>query len=77
MNSYLRLAKLPGIEGIWQGHQSLLDADPAHNTAPDMIANLEEGAADRGHSITAAVSADGTFTVTNSRNGFARTYRAR
>jgi competence protein ComEC len=77
LNSYLRLAKLPGIEGIWQGHQSLLDADPAHNTAPDMIANFEEGAADRGHSITVAVSADGTFTVTNSRNGFARTYRAR
>ena len=77
LNSYLRLAKLPAIEGIWQGHQSLLDADPAHNTAPDMIANLEEGAADRGHPITAAVSADGTFTMTNSRNGFARTYRAR
>jgi len=77
LNSYLRLAKLPGIEGIWQGHRSLLDADPAHNTAPDMIANLEEGAADQGHTITAAVSADGTFTVTNSRNGFAKTYRAR
>ena len=42
-----------------------------------MIANLEEGAADQGYTITAAVSADGTFTVTNSRNGFARTYRAR
>jgi competence protein ComEC len=77
LNSYLRLAKLPAIEGIWQGHRSLLDADPAHNTAPDMTANLEEGASDQGHTITAAVSADGTFTVTNSRNGFARTYRAR
>jgi competence protein ComEC len=77
LNSYLRLAKLPGIEGIWQGHRSLLDPDPAHNTAPDMIANLEEGAADQGYTITAAVSADGTFTVTNSRNGFAKTYRAR
>jgi beta-lactamase superfamily II metal-dependent hydrolase len=77
LNSYLRLAKLPGIEGIWQGHRSLLDADAAHNTAPDMIANLEEGAADQGYTITAAVSADGTFTVTNSRNGYAKTYRAR
>src|SRR4029450_6033947 len=77
LNSYLRLAKLPGIEGVWQGHRSLLDPDPAHNTAPDMIANLEEGAADPGYTITAAVSADGTFTLTNSRNGFARTYRAR
>ena len=77
LNSYLRLARLAGIEGIWQGHRSLLDADAAHNTLPDMIANLEEGAADQGHTITAAVSADGTFTVTNSRNGFAKTYRAR
>ena len=33
--------KSPGIEGIWQGHRSLLDPDPAHNTAEDMIANLE------------------------------------
>jgi len=77
LNSYLRLAKLPGIEGIWQGHRSLLDPDPSHNTAPDMIANLEEGAADQAYRITAAVSADGTFTVTNTRNGFAKTYRAR
>ena len=77
LNSYLRLARLPGIEGIWQGHRSLLDADAAHNTSPDMIANLEEGAADQGYTITAAVSADGTFTVTNSRNGYAKTYRAR
>jgi len=77
LNSYLRLARLPGIEGIWQGHRSLLDAAADHNTAPDMIANLEEGAADQGYAITAAVSADGTFTVTNSRNGYAKTYRAR
>jgi hypothetical protein len=27
-NSYLRMAKNPGIEGIWQGHLSLLDKDP-------------------------------------------------
>jgi competence protein ComEC len=77
LNSYLRLATLPGIEGIWQGHRSLLDADAAHNTSPDMIANLEEGAADQGYTITAAVSADGAFTVTNSRNRFSRKYQAR
>ena len=71
------MAKLPGIEGIWQGHRSLLDADAAHNTAPDMIANLEEGAADQGYTITAAVSSDGTFTVTNSRNRYTKSYRAR
>jgi beta-lactamase superfamily II metal-dependent hydrolase len=55
-NSYLRLARLPGIEGIWQGHQSLLD---------------------QGHTITATVTPDGGFTVTNNRNGFTKRYMAR
>src|SRR5262249_50215572 len=66
-HSYLRLAQLPGIEGVWQGHKSLIDPDPAHNTAPDMIANLEEGTGDAGNPITATVAANGTFTVTNAR----------
>ena len=74
---YDRIAKSPGIEGIWQGHRSLLDPDPAHNTAEDMIANLEETAECNGHWIRASVSQDGTFTVTNGRNGFSRTYTAR
>src|ERR1043166_3415788 len=29
--TYLRFAKLPSTEGIWQGHLSLLDRNPAHN----------------------------------------------
>ena len=74
---YDRIAKSPGIEGIWQGHRSLLDPDPAHNTAEDMIANLEDTAECDGHWIRASVSQDGTFTVTNSRNGFSRSYTAR
>jgi competence protein ComEC len=76
-NSYLRLAKLPGIEGIWQEHRSLIDPDPAHNTAPDMIANMEEGAADSANTITATVTAGGQFTITNTRNNFSKTYMAR
>ena len=76
-NSYLRLAKLPGIEGIWQIHKSALDPDPAHNTAPDMTANLDEGAADKGNSLAALVGADGQFIITNGRNGFSKTYTAR
>ena len=47
-NSYLRMAKIPGIEGIWQGHLSLLDKDPKHNTSQDMIANVEETAECKG-----------------------------
>ena len=76
-NSYLRMAKLPGIEGIWQGHLSLLDKDPSHNTSPDMIANLEETAECRGNLITASVAQDGKFTLTNARNDFSKTYVAR
>ena len=73
---YDRIAQSPEIEGIWQGHRSLLDPDPAHNTAEDMIANLEETAACTGHWIRASVRQDGTFSVTNSRNGFSRRYTA-
>ena len=71
---YERIAKIPGIEGIWQVHRSLLDPD--HNTADDMIANLDESA-DQGHWIKASVAPDGTFAITNARNGFSKTYRAR
>ena len=76
-NSYLRLAKLPGIEGIWQEHLSLLDKDPSHNTAENMIANLEDTAECQGHWIKASVAPDGKFSVTNSGNGFSKTYTAR
>jgi competence protein ComEC len=75
-NSYLRMAKLPGLEGIWQGHLSLMDKDPSHNTAPDMIANFEETADCKGNEITASVGTDGKFTVTNGRNGFSKSYLA-
>jgi len=76
-NAYLRLAKLPGIEGIWQGHLSLLDKSPEHNTSPDMIANLEESVDCKGNWIHASVAQDGKFTITNGRNGFSKTYAAR
>ena len=70
---YDRLAKVPGVEGIWQGHRSLLDPD--HNTAEEMIANLEDTAQCQGHWLKASVSRDGTFTVTNGRNQYSRTYK--
>jgi competence protein ComEC len=76
-NAYLRLAKIPGIEGVWQEHLSLLDRDPAHNTAENMIANLEETADCQGHWIQASAGQSGKFTVTNSRNSFSKTYQAR
>ena len=42
-----------------------------------MIANLEDTADCQGHWIKASVDRDGAYTVTNSRNGFSKTYRAR
>jgi competence protein ComEC len=75
--TYLRYTKLPSTEGIWQGHLSLLDRDPAHNTAQDQIANFEETADCKGHGIVASVAADGKFTMTNNRNGFSKSYTAK
>ena len=72
---YDRLAKTPGIEGIWQGHLSLLDKD--HNTQEEMIANLEETPECKGHWIKASIARDGKFTITNSRNGVTKSYTAR
>jgi len=76
-NGYARASALPGIEGIWQIHRSLLDQDPKHNTAPDMIANLDEAAGDQGHWLKASVDANGQFTVVNGRNRFSKTYKVR
>jgi len=76
-NAYARLAALPGIEGIWQQHLSLLDKDPTHNTVQEMIANLEEAPDHRANWIKASVEPVGRFTVVNGRNGFSRTYTAR
>ena len=76
-NAYARLSKIPGIEGIWQGHLSLFDKDPSHNASPDMIANLEDTADCKGNWIKASVEPSGRFTITNGRNGFSKTYMAR
>jgi beta-lactamase superfamily II metal-dependent hydrolase/mono/diheme cytochrome c family protein len=72
---YDRIAKTPGIEGIWQGHLSLLDKD--HNTAEEMIANIEDTSGCQGHAIKASVARTGTYTLTNGRNGFSKAYTAR
>jgi competence protein ComEC len=74
---YERLAQVPGIEGIWQGHLSLLESDKASNTSKQMIANLEDSADCKGHWLRASVKPDGTFTITNSRNGYSKQYVAR
>lgn len=61
----------PGLQDFWQLHYAV-DGGKDHNTAEPFIANLDETTAD-GIKVTAR--RDGSFTVTNTRNGMTKTYR--
>ncbi len=66
----------PEIEGVWQLHRAL-GTDDEHNTEPGMIANLTEEN-DAGHWIKASVQPGAlSYTVTNSRNQFSRSYQTK
>lgn len=75
-SAYETIAKIPGVEGIWQSHLSLAN-DKEHNTSEDMIANMENTDQCKGAWIKASVEKDGKYTVTNGRNNFSKTYTAR
>jgi beta-lactamase superfamily II metal-dependent hydrolase len=65
----------PGLEGIWQAHYSLLGG--REYAVPGLfIANEGEETPHDGvaHWVKVLARPDGTFTVTNSRNGFTRSY---
>ena len=64
----------PGLRGFWKLHASIAHADL--NGDPDYIANPDP-APDRGQSIRLDITRGGRITVTNSRNGFTRTYQVR
>ncbi len=72
-----RIKNIPGVEGIWQVHKSLMDPNPDHNTAEDVTANFEDSPDCKGFWIRASVAPDGKFTITNGRNQFSKTYTAR
>ncbi len=74
--AYDTIAKIPAVEGIWQLHRAVR-SDAAHNTSEQMIANLEQGAADQGVGVKVSVAKDGKYTVTNTRNNFSKTYTTR
>ena len=63
----------PGIEDVWQLHQSFLGTQ--ENVDAPFIANV--GDADTGHWLKLSARTDGSFTMTNSRTGMTRTYAAR
>jgi beta-lactamase superfamily II metal-dependent hydrolase len=75
-NAWDTIAKIPGLEDTWQVHRSL-STDAAHNTSEQRIANTESTSECKGNFIKASISSDGKYTITNSRNGFSKTYTAR
>ena len=83
------LRSSPNLEDLWQLHYSVPrppntayyeKAEPGGkdlNTSEQLIANLDEAPTHTPvHYIKVSVRPDGTFTVTNSRNGFSKQYRA-
>ena len=69
----------PGLEDIWQLHWSL-GAGTEQNSAGVFIANVQatsEPAHTPAFWIKITAQPDGSFTVSNSRNGFGKSYAAR
>ena len=68
------LRAAPGLSDIWQVHYSEVGTADT-NPPSDFIANLQ-GGTDEHQLIKLSVLADGTYTITNTRNNFSKTYHA-
>lgn len=64
----------PGLLDFWQLHRSAAGG-VEHNSPEQFLANLNE--TDHGHNLKMSVRADGSFSMTNERNGFTREYPAK
>jgi beta-lactamase superfamily II metal-dependent hydrolase len=65
------LRAAPGLEDLWQLHFSL-DGGAALNAPEPLLANVDETTA---HELTISAQRDGSFVVTNGRNGHSKTYK--
>ena len=65
----------PGLLDFWQLHYSE-DVGKDTNSPEDFIANLDATPGHQGHYIKLSARTDGSFTVTNERNGFIKEYPA-
>ena len=72
---YETLKKSPGLQDIWQVHRALA-TDAGHNTAEAQTANLEPEDECKGHYLKVSVDPNGSYTITNARNGVSKTYTA-
>jgi competence protein ComEC len=61
----------PELEGLWQLHYAI-DAGKENNAPDEFIANPEENC--KGYGLKLSANPDGSFTVTNARNGYSKTY---
>jgi competence protein ComEC len=65
----------PGLLDFWQLHYSE-DVSKETNSPEELIANLEGTPGHVGHYIKLSARTDGSFTITNERNGFTKEYPA-
>jgi len=70
------LRKTGGVQDIWQGHLAL-DTPKEVNAPENMIANFEATPDCKGNLLMVSVDPNGTFTMTNLRNGFSKSYQAK
>jgi beta-lactamase superfamily II metal-dependent hydrolase len=90
--AWMTVKSSPGLEGLWQLHYSVRrppstapglhetaeTGGPELNTSEQMIANLEEPEAHTpAYAIKLSAREDGSFVLTNSRNGYSKGYAAR
>jgi beta-lactamase superfamily II metal-dependent hydrolase len=66
----------PGLEDLWSLHRAV-NNDAAHNAKEPLTANLGDTDGCAGAWIRARIDPAGTYTLTNSRNGFSKTYKVK
>ena len=66
----------PGLQDLWSLHRAVGN-DAAHNAPEPLTANLGQTAGCAGDWIRARVTGNGSYVLTNSRNGQSKTYRVK
>lgn len=67
------LKSSPGMQDVWQLHYSF-GAGEEKNSPEQFIANMEQDRQCQGKLIKVSAKQDGTFTITNTKNNFSKTY---
>lgn len=74
--SFASVKEVPGIEAIYQVHKNLVNAES--NTAPEMIANVEDRDACQGNHLELSVAPDGKkYTVKVPSTGHEKTFETK